>query len=158
MQSQGETDDFRANPVIGDGALRTWTRLLHAHAVVTQLLGSRLLAVQGLSINDYETLAALARAPRQRMRRIDLARRLLLSPSGVTRLLNGLTDAGYVERKGSDADLRVAYAQLTRAGAAKLEAASGEHVDAIHKLLERQLSAAEIIQLGDLLGKLGGGS
>jgi DNA-binding MarR family transcriptional regulator len=70
----------------------------------------------------------------------------------------GLTDAGYVERKGSNADLRVAYAQLTRAGAAKLEAASGEHVDAIHKLLEHHLSAAEIIQLGDLLGKLGGRS
>jgi DNA-binding MarR family transcriptional regulator len=134
--------------------LRTWTRLLHTHAAVTQQLGTQLLTAQGLSINDYETLAALSRAPGQRMRRIDLARRLLLTPSGVTRLLDGLTNSGFVERTSSDADLRVAYAQLTGAGAAKLEAASGEHVDAIHKLLENHLSAAELTQLADLLGKL----
>jgi DNA-binding MarR family transcriptional regulator len=134
--------------------LQTWTRLLQAHAALTQQLGSQLLAAQGLSLNDYETLAALSRVPGRRLKRIDLARRLLLTPSGVTRLLEGLKDAGFVERTGSDADLRVAYAQLTEAGAAKLESASGEHVDAIHELLGNRLSAAELTELGDLLGKL----
>jgi DNA-binding MarR family transcriptional regulator len=135
-------------------AIRTWTRLRHAHAAVTQQLGSQLLVAQGLSINDYETLAVLARAPGQRMRRVDLARWLLLTPSGVTRLLDGLTKAGFVERTGSEADHRVVYAQLTVGGAAKLAAATGEHVEAIHKLLENQLSPAELTQLGCLLGKL----
>jgi DNA-binding MarR family transcriptional regulator len=88
------------------------------------------------------------------MRRVDLARWLLLTPSGVTRLLDGLTKAGFVERTGSEADHRVVYAQLTVGGAAKLAAATGEHVEAIHKLLENQLSPAELTQLGCLLGKL----
>ena len=134
--------------------IQTWTRLLHAHASVTQQVGRQLLAAHGLSIKDYATLAALSRAPGQRMKRIDLARWLLLTPSGVTRLLDKLARAGLVERTGNAADLRVAYAQLTVVGADKLEAASGDHADAIHELLERHLSAAELSQLGDLLGKL----
>jgi DNA-binding MarR family transcriptional regulator len=131
-----------------------WTKLLRAHAVVAQQLGSRLLAAYGLTINDYETLAALSRAPRRRMRRTDLARHLLLTPSGVTRLLARLTGAGLVARTSSNVDLRVAYAQLTEAGAAKLEAASGGHADAIQDLLQNHLSASELTELGDLLDKL----
>jgi DNA-binding MarR family transcriptional regulator len=135
-------------------ALQTWTRLLRAHAATTQLLGGRLQAAHGLSINEYETLSALAHAPGQRLKRVDLARKLLLTPSGVTRLLDGLRDAGLVERISSDADLRVAYAQLTDAGAAKLEGAARNHVGVIRALLESRLSRPEIAQLGDLLGKL----
>jgi DNA-binding MarR family transcriptional regulator len=88
------------------------------------------------------------------MRRTDLARHLLLTPSGVTRLLARLTGAGLVERTSSDVDLRVAYAQLTEAGAAKLEAASGGHADAIQDLLQNHLSASELAELGDLLDTL----
>jgi DNA-binding MarR family transcriptional regulator len=133
---------------------RTWTLLLRAHAAATHQISGRLQAEHGLSINDYETLSALAHAPGRRMRRVDLARWLLLTPSGVTRLLDRLEDVGFVERTGSDVDLRVAYARITVAGAAKLEAAARNHVDAICALLETQLSAPEIAQLGDLLAKL----
>jgi DNA-binding MarR family transcriptional regulator len=133
---------------------RTWTRLLRAYAASTHLVAGRLHAVHDLSMNEYETLSALARAQGRRMKRVDLARELLLTPSGVTRLLDGLRDAGLVERVGSDADLRVAYARLTDAGAAKLEAAACDHVGAIRAALESRLSGIEIAQLGDLLGKL----
>jgi DNA-binding MarR family transcriptional regulator len=132
----------------------TWTRLLRAHAAATHQMSGRLQAAHGLSINEYEALSALSCAPGRRMRRVDLAGRLLLTPSGVTRLLNRLEDAGFVERSGSDVDLRVAYAQLTVDGAAKLQAAARDHVGAISTLLEAQLSPPEIAQLGDLLGKL----
>src|SRR5438477_7277096 len=108
---------------ISSPTLRTWTRLLRAHAATTHLLRGQLRVAHGLSLNEYETLAALSQAPGQRVKRADLARRLLLTPSGVTRLLDGLRDAGLVERLGSDADLRVAYARLTDAGAVRLEAA-----------------------------------
>ncbi|MCW2965362.1 MAG: regulatory protein MarR [Actinomycetia bacterium] len=134
--------------------LHVWSLLLRVHGVKTQLVSARLQAAYGLSINDYETLSALSRAPGQRMKRVDLARALLISSSGVTRLLDGLRDAGLVERTASDADLRVAYAQLTAAGAAMLELASGDYVDAIGMLLETHLTADELVQLGDLLGKL----
>jgi DNA-binding MarR family transcriptional regulator len=135
-------------------SLLTWERLLRAHAAATHLVSGRLQAEHGLSINDYETLSALSHASGRRMRRIDLARRLLLTPSGVTRLLDRLEDAGLVERTESDVDQRVVYAQLTVDGAAKLEAAARNHIDAICALLETQLSAPEIAQLGSLLGKL----
>jgi DNA-binding MarR family transcriptional regulator len=72
----------------------------------------------------------------------------------VTRLLDRLEDAGLVERIESDVDQRVVYAQLTVDGAAKLEAAARNHIDAICALLETQLAAPEIAQLGSLLGKL----
>jgi DNA-binding MarR family transcriptional regulator len=110
--------------------------------------------VHGLSINQYETLSALAEAPRQRMRRVDLAKALYLSPSGMTRLLVGLGDARLVERIQSEADLRVAYAQLTGAGAAKLDAATCAYCSAIRTLLESRLSEKEIARLGDLLATI----
>jgi DNA-binding MarR family transcriptional regulator len=134
--------------------LLTWTRLLRAHSGATQLIGGRLQAEHGLSMNDYETLSALSRASGRRLKRIDLARRLLLTPSGVTRLLDRLEDAGLVERTRSDADQRIAYAQLTVNGAAKLEVAARDHSGAICALLEAHFSAAELAQLGSLLGKL----
>lgn len=139
---------------VHSATLQTWTRLLHAHAATARLLSEQLQGTHGLSINDYETLSALSQAPARRLRRVDLARSLVLTPSGVTRLLDGLQDAGLVERTGSDADLRVAYAQLTETGAAKLEEASCTYVDAIRTMLGNRLSELELAQLGDLLGKL----
>ncbi|MDX6465240.1 MAG: hypothetical protein QOI27_280, partial [Gaiellaceae bacterium] len=83
---------------------RTWALLLRVHAATTRCMSDRLRAEHGLSINDFETLAALADAPGRRLRRVDLAQKLLLTASGVTRLLDGLRDAGLVERTGTDAD------------------------------------------------------
>lgn len=88
------------------------------------------------------------------MRRVDLARRLLLTPSGVTRLLEGLEHAGLVERATCSSDLRVTYAQLTESGAERLEAASCAHVGSIRTLLEEYLTEAEIDELAEVLGKL----
>jgi DNA-binding MarR family transcriptional regulator len=141
-------------PTESSSTLRVWALLLRVHGIKTQLVSGRLQAAHGLSINDYETLAALSQARGQRMKRVELARALLISSSGVTRLLDGLQDAGFVERTASDADLRVAYAQLTAAGAAMLEAASCDYLDTIGMLLEPHLTGDELEQLGVLLGKL----
>lgn len=116
----------------------------------------QLQAEHGLSINDYEALYVLSRAEGRRLKRVDLARRLVLTPSGVTRLLEGLENAGLVERASCETDLRVTYAQLTAAGSEKLEAASCGHQDSIRALLEGHLSEAEIGELADVLAKLPG--
>jgi DNA-binding MarR family transcriptional regulator len=137
-------------------ALRAWSRLLRAHASTTRLLSADLQATHGLTINDFEALLVLSHAEDRRLKRVDLARRLLLTPSGVTRLLEGLESAGLVERAVCDSDLRVAYAQLTDAGAEKLEAASCGHIGSVRSLLEEHLTAGEIDQLAELLGKLPG--
>ena len=137
-------------------AVRAWARLLRAYATTTRRLSGELQAEHGLSINDYEALLVLARADGRRMRRVDLARRLILTPSGVTRLLEGLERTGLVERAVCDADLRVTYAQLTDLGAARLEAASCGHIGSVRALFEQALSVEEMDALAELLGKLPG--
>jgi DNA-binding MarR family transcriptional regulator len=139
-------------------AVKAWTRLLRAHATTTRLLNAQLQAEHGLTISDYEALQVLSCAEDYRMKRVDLARRLVLSPSGVTRLLEGLEDAGLVERAACPGDRRVTYAQLTDAGLAKLRNASCGHEGSIRSLLEEHLSPKELEQLADVLAKVPGGS
>src|ERR671916_1144775 len=133
-----------SDQAISPPAVRAWTRLLRAHAATTRLLSAELQREHGLTLNDYEALLVLSRADGGRLKRVDLARRLLLTPSGVTRLLEGLERAGLVERVACEVDLRVSYAQLTGAGAARLDAASRSHVKAIRDLFEEHLSEIEL--------------
>jgi len=135
-------------------AVDAFVRLLRVHASVTRQLSAQLQAEHGLTINDYEALLLLSRADGRRMRRVDLASTLLLTPSGVTRLLDGLEAAGLVERVLCDSDRRVAYAALTDAGHARLEAASASHVAAVRALFEAHLAPEELAQLTELLGRL----
>jgi DNA-binding MarR family transcriptional regulator len=139
-------------------AVRAWARFLRAHATTTRLLNAQLQREHGLTLNDYEALQVLACAEGRYMKRVDLARRLVLTPSGVTRLLEGLERAGLVERVACPSDLRVVYAQLTDAGAAKLREASCGHEGSITSLLEEHLSPAEIDQLSNVLAKVPGGA
>lgn len=136
-------------------ALDAWVRLLRGHAAVTRALNSRLLREHGLTVNDYEALLLLARADNQSLRRIDLARDLELTASGVTRLLDGLEAAGLVEKGVCASDGRVIYAVLTDAGREKLERASSLHRAALDDVFSG-FSAEEIQALGELLGRLPG--
>lgn len=137
-------------------AVRAWSGLLRAHAATTRLLSADLGAAHGLSLNDSEALHLLSQAPGRRLRRVDLARDLILTASGITRLLEGLEDAGLVARAPCSEDLRITYAVLTPAGAATLRRASCGHVGSIRALLEEHLTPDEIDQLATLLGKLPG--
>jgi len=152
MSAQPLTAEATETPV----AVRAWTRLLRAQALSVRLLSAELQREHGLSINDYEALYLLDRADGQRLRRVDLARRVGLTPSGVTRLLEGLERGGLVERATCDADARVIYAQLTPAGAEKLAAASCSHVAAVCELMESHLSDSELHGLAGLLAKFPG--
>ena len=137
-------------------AVRAWQRLMRAYATTTRLLSAQLQEEHGLTLNDYEALLVLSRAEGGRMKRVDLARNLMLTPSGITRLLQGLEDAGLVERAACATDLRVTYAQLTDAGREKLEAAAGGHVAAISSLFEEHFAQDEIDAVSEILGKLPG--
>src|SRR3954465_8207277 len=107
-----------------EAAVRAFTRLLRANASVTRLLSAELLEEHGLSINDYEALLVLSHADGKRLKRVEISRRLLLTPSGITRLLEGLEAQGLVERESCPSDLRVTYARLSETGAERLAAAS----------------------------------
>jgi DNA-binding MarR family transcriptional regulator len=137
-------------------AVQAWARLLRAYVSTTRSLSAELQEEHGLTINDYEALLVLSRAEDERLKRVDLARNVMLTPSGITRLLQGLEDAGLVERASCPTDLRVTYAQLTDAGREKLEAASDGHVAAICALFDEHFTDDEIDSIAELLGKLPG--
>jgi DNA-binding MarR family transcriptional regulator len=137
-------------------SLNAWVGLLRAHASLTRTLSAELVQTHGLTINDYEVLLHLARADGHQLRRVDLAERLLLTASGITRLLDGLERAGYVCKGHCASDARVTYAVLTDAGFAKLKEASDTHLGGIRELFEQRFSDDELETLGELLGRLPG--
>jgi DNA-binding MarR family transcriptional regulator len=131
-----------------------WIRLLRAHAALTRELSTRLEAAHGLSLRDFDVLVQLYEAPDRRLRRIDLARTVILSPSGVTRLLEGLERAGLVAKHHCETDARVTYAVLTDAGTTKFEEARASHVTDVEELFSSRFTADEHEQLAELLGRL----
>jgi DNA-binding MarR family transcriptional regulator len=138
--------------------LAAWSRLLRTQAALTRELSARLVADHGLTLNDYEALLHLSHAESGAMRRVDLAGRLVLTPSGVTRLLDGLERDGCVTKGTCDSDARVTYAVLTDAGRERLQAASRSHVAQVRSLFEERFSSEELETLAELLGRLPGGT
>jgi DNA-binding MarR family transcriptional regulator len=136
----------------------TWSRLLRAHSTLWRELSARLVADHGLTINDYEALLHLSHAENGALRRVDLAERLMLTPSGVTRLLDGLERDGWVTKAQCDSDARVTYAVLTDEGRERLEAAARSHLAQVNAIFEERFSADELETLGELLGRLPGAS
>ena len=134
--------------------MESFIRLVRGHAAVTRAMNVRLVADHGLTINQYEALLHLSRADGRRMRRVDLADRLVLTASGVTRMLDGLEQAGYVDRDACASDRRVTYAVLTDPGLEKLRAASESHVSDIRAFFESRFNADELVQLVALLERL----
>jgi len=134
--------------------IESWVSFLRAHSAITRQLNADLLNVHGLTLNDYEVMLLLSRAEGRRMRRVDLAQSVVLTASGITRLLDGLERAGYVEKDSCASDARVSYAKLTNAGHSKLKDAAATHLLGVEELFTGRFSDAEVVQLGSLLGRL----
>jgi DNA-binding MarR family transcriptional regulator len=104
------------------------------------------LTPHGLTLGDYQVLVHLSEADDREMRMCDLATLLQLSPSGLTRRLDGLVRMGVVERRPSELDRRVMLAVLTDHGLAYLEKVAPDHVDSVRRhiidLLSREDMAA----------------
>ena len=127
---------------------------MRVHAAVTRELSARLEAAHGLTLSDYDVLLQLYYAPERSLRRVDIARAVLLTASGITRLLDGLERSGWVEKRSCASDARVSYAALTAAGVAKFEAAQASHRADIEELFASRFSDEEREQLAELLGRL----
>jgi DNA-binding MarR family transcriptional regulator len=112
------------------------------------------LAAFGLTNGDYEVLAWLSEADDEQMRMCDLAERLRLSPSGLTRRLDGLVSGGLVERASSTADRRVMMAQLTRKGRRLIETTAPDHVESVRRHLIDLLTPDEIAALASAFTKV----
>jgi DNA-binding MarR family transcriptional regulator len=127
---------------------------LRAHAAVTRQLSARLEAAHGLTLSDFDVLVQLYFAPERALRRVDIARAVLLTASGITRLLDGLERAGWVEKRACETDARVSYAVLTEAGIEKFEAARKSHNADVEELFGSRFSDEERERLAELLGRL----
>ncbi len=137
-----------------DIEIEAWINFLRAHAAVTRQFNAELLATHGLTINDYDVLAQLNRAPEQALKRVDLVEKVLLTPSGITRLLKGLEEAGYVSNRPCAEDARVTYAVLTAKGSKKLEQATKTHVASVRALFSERFEHSELETLASLLERL----
>ncbi|MDN2670506.1 MarR family transcriptional regulator [Janthinobacterium sp. SUN026] len=138
-----------------DGALDFCLRLARAQALIVRRFDSALGNLHGLSFSDYQLLYQLQRAPGARLRRIDLAERLALTASGVTRSLMPLEKIGLVARQADARDARVGYAVLTAAGQELLGHASAT-AQAVGRELLQDAPAEQLGALSALLGRLAG--
>jgi DNA-binding MarR family transcriptional regulator len=134
--------------------LEAWVSFLRSHAAITRELSSQLQREHDLTLNDYEVLLHLSHAEHQSLRRVDLAKQVVLTASGITRLLEGLERAGLVCKETCASDARVTYAKLTEAGAAKLRRAAVTHLRGIDELFTGRYSGSELATLADLLARL----
>jgi DNA-binding MarR family transcriptional regulator len=123
---------------------RAWRAFLYAHAKVVPRLDQELASAVGLSLNQFEVLAWLARAGRRGLRMSDLASRVVLSPSGVTRAVDGLERKGLVERCIFEGDKRGYLATLTAEGRALLRKAANVHVLGLREHFLKHLSRTEL--------------
>jgi len=114
-----------------DTRLAPWRAFLLAHARVVRRLDEELRAEHDLTIGEYDALVTIAQAPDRRIRMRQLADEVILSKSGVTRLIDRLVDDGLVERSACLADARGAEAVLTERGLARLRAAARTHLRGI---------------------------
>lgn len=133
---------------LDDDEMRAWRGLVEVFAAVHASLEAELLDGFGLSEGDYGVLVNLSEAPARRLRMCDLAARLHLSPSGLTRRLDGLVRQGMVLREPSEDDRRVTLAVLSESGQAALEAAAPAHVDGVRRHYLDHLSRDQIRELG----------
>ena len=134
--------------------LSAWRTFLRAHATVVRALEAELLAEHDLPLASYDVLVQLSESPDQRLRMTELADRVLLSRSGLTRLADRLEREGLLRREACPSDARGTLAVLTDAGLERLREAWPTHLRGVEQHVTGRLSADEIGQLGALMGKL----
>jgi DNA-binding MarR family transcriptional regulator len=141
---------------LDEAEMNTWHALIRSHSRVVRRLEAELENDHGLSLPAYEVLSHLSTAPGRRLRMTDLAKHAVLTPSGLTRLVDKLARDSMVERQRCGADARVVYAWLTPTGMAKLESAYPTHLRGVREHFLDWLSSGQQAALSDALGELAG--
>ena len=138
--------------------LAGWRGLLRVHSALVKALDAELLAAHDLPLSSYEVLINLRAAPDRRRRMADLADSVLLSRSGMTRLVDRLERDGLLVRDTCDSDGRGTFAVLTDAGEALLTRARATHLDGVRERFLRRFSEAELRQLAGFWNRVLPGS
>jgi DNA-binding MarR family transcriptional regulator len=134
--------------------MRAWRGLVKSTTSLLAVLDNELQTEHGLSLGDYEVLVHLADAPDRAIRMSELASRLHLSPSGITRRIDGLVKSGLVERRPCPSDRRGSNAVLTALGLKTLEHCAPTHVRGVREHFVDRLSPEQLAQLADALSAI----
>lgn len=138
---------------LNDIEMRAWRGYVETIEEINIRLEAAL-AHHELTLGDYQVLVFLSEQDDRRMRMCDLATMLHLSPSGLTRRLDGLVKSGFVSREPNPRDRREMLAVLTTSGYRKLENAAPAHVESVRTYVLDHLTAKQIEQLGDIFASL----
>ncbi len=138
-----------SGPWLSTREMAAWRNFVGALGPLMDALETDL-GPHGLTLGDYEVLVHLSEADERRMRMCDLAQALRLSPSGLTRRLDGLVRHGLVERRASPTDRRVMHAHLTDAGSDRMMQAAPDHVHSVRRHLLDPLEAEQVDQLASI--------
>ncbi len=142
-----------AQELPSESGLEVWDSFLRAHATLMRRLEVDLAHAPGLALADLDVLAQLARAGGE-LRMTDLADRVLISRSGMTRRVARLVEEGLARRVDADADARGVVVALTEAGVARLTEAAPVHLRGISELFLAQLDDQELAVLKNALRKV----
>ena len=140
--------------LLDDERLTAAGLLFEAHAGLSAALERRLADDCDLTTQWFELLLRLARSPGHRLRMCELANQVALSPSGLTRAVDRLEAAHLVTREQCPSDRRVAYASLTDAGLARIEAALPAHLEHLDEYFFGVLTPEEVQQLSATMRKV----
>lgn len=134
--------------------MEAWRAFLRAHARVTRVLDAELSDECDLPLGSYEVLLHLHNAPKYQLRMAELAERVLLSRSGLTRLVDKLVTEGLVTREVCETDGRVVYATLTDEGHDRLKKAAPTHLRGVREHMVDLLTPQELKVLAKALGRV----
>jgi DNA-binding MarR family transcriptional regulator len=139
---------------LDDSQLKAWRRFLQAHAVLVRRLEADLLAEHQLPLASYDVLVQLVEAPERRLRMTELAQRVLISRSGLTRLVDRLEREGLVRREACDDDARGLFAVLTDDGYARLRRAAPTHLRGVASYALDRLDAEQTRALAEICSRM----
>lgn len=146
--------DETSDTMLSELELGAWKGMLELHSTLVAELDSELEREHGLPLSSYEVLMNLADADEGRLRMGELARRLLLSRSGITRLADRLERQELITRERCPSDGRGYFARLTPEGREKIAAARPAHLAGVRRLYLSRLSDSEKRSLAAIWARL----
>lgn len=147
--------DLATSAGLSAAAMEAWRAFLRAHSFVVNRLEAELVADQRLPLASYDVLVQLSEAPGRALRMTELADRVLLSRSGLTRLADRLAAEGLIRREACPSDARGTMAVLTDCGFQRLRAAWPGHARGVAEYFADRFDEGELATLATLLSRLG---
>jgi DNA-binding MarR family transcriptional regulator len=158
LSAEERTAPAEAPVLLDREELGAWRGLLRVHAGMTKALDAELVREHGLPLSSYEVLLFLADAPDGRLRMSELAEGVLLSRSGLTRLVDRMERDGLLRRERCEDDARGYHALITDKGRELFGRARRTHLDGVRERFLSHLSSEELRTLARLWEKLAPGA